>query len=100
MQLERECRADDLFLVDGRDVAVLHPLLPILHRLAQESIAHRLERFFDGCSPCEHELFALREREGVPVEKRERRVGSETELGFIAMIGDVVRTLVTVGART
>ena len=79
---------------------MLHPLLPILHGLAQESIAQRLERFFDRRSPREHELFALRQREGVAVEKRERRVGRETQLGVIALISDVVRTLVTARART
>ena len=41
VELERERRADDLALVERRDVAVLHPALPVAHRLAQEAVAQR-----------------------------------------------------------
>jgi hypothetical protein len=93
MQLERERRANHLGLIGRRDVAVLHPLLPVAHGLAQEALAQLRERLFDRRAPGEREVLATGERERLPVQVRERYVRSEPHGVVVALERDVIGAL-------
>jgi hypothetical protein len=80
VQLERERGANDLVLKDRRNIAVLDPALPVAPRLHQESLGQWRQRLFHRRAVGQHQVSPLGEREGAPVEIRQRNVGGQAHL--------------------
>ena len=92
MQFQREGRTDHFVLKDGRNIAVLDPALPIAAGLHQKSLGQRRQRLFHRRAIGEHQVALLGEREGAPVEVRERNVGRQTHLTRKTLIAHVIGT--------
>jgi hypothetical protein len=80
MELERECRADDLLLVVARDARALHPAAPVVEGALEEALGGLLEPSLERLAPGEDEVSVALEQEGTLVlDVRQRHVRGEAD---------------------
>ncbi len=93
VELERECRADDLALVVAGHARALHPPSPVVERPLEEALGGLLEPRLERLAPREDEVaVALEQERPLVLDVGERDVGRQPDRGRKARVLDVVRS--------
>ena len=93
MQLQRQRGPDHLLLEQRRNVALLHPALPVAGRFVPESLAQRRREALPPAPPSQHQMLPSGERKRLAAQVGKRNVGSEPQLAGESFKTDVMRAL-------
>src|SRR4029077_14316520 len=97
MKLKCERGANDRVLIHGRDIALLHPFLPVPLCLVQEPLSERMKRLFNGSTPGQYKVPPSSQRERRAGNVGDRNVCCQTEMALKAFKSHVIRSVETHG---
>src|SRR5262245_44458060 len=93
MELEHKRRANDLFLIVRRNVAVFYPLLPVADRCVQKALTQRRQGLLNWGAPREHQVPTFGESERATGKVREGNISRQTQGRCESFEADVIRSL-------
>ena len=93
MQLQGQRGPDHFLLEQRRNVALLHPVLPVARGLVPEALAQRRERLFHRRAPTEHQVLSSGQRERLAPEVGKGEVGGEPQLAGESLEANMMRTV-------